>query len=167
MREDSELIRRFEQIAVPICLAHGLEFVDARFQFDRGPILRVMIERRQTGNVRSNHVKENGVSLSDCQEITRDLLTALEVENEWKLHGDYRLEVSSPGLDRPLFKLGDFQRFEGNEVRIQTTRPVSGRKRFRGRLLNVEGENIRIEQDGAVVTIQFPTIAKANLIPDL
>jgi ribosome maturation factor RimP len=167
MREDPGILRRLEQIATPICRARGLELVDARFHYDHGPVLRILIEKSSSANTRSKNAKENGVSLHDCQEVTRDLLTALEVESEWKLHGEYRIEVSSPGLDRPLYKLQDFERFQGTEVRIQTNSPVLGRKRFRGQLLEVEGEDIRIEQDGAVVTIPFATIAKANLIPEL
>lgn len=167
MREDTELHLRLEQIVAPICRARGLHLVDARFHFDQGAILRVMIERRQSNHSGLTSVPEQGVSLEDCREVTRDLLTALELESELKLCGDYRLEVSSPGLDRPLYTLEDFTRFEGTEVRIQTKSPILGRKRFRGRLVDVKGEDIQIEQDGAVVTIPYPTIAKANLIPNL
>ena len=162
MPEISEQLRRIEDIVTPICLAHGLEMVDARFCYDRGMILRVMIERVSPGPG-----GPSGVSIQDCQAVTHDLLTALEVEREATLRGEYRVEVSSPGLDRPLFRLKDFRRFEGNEVKIQTSKPLLGRRRFRGRLLGVEGEDIRIEQDGAVVTIPYPDIAKANLVPNL
>jgi len=126
-----------------------------------------MIERQVSKSPGSTVSHQPGVSLTDCQEVTRDLLTALELDDELKLRGEYRLEVSSPGLDRPLYKLEDFNRFRGSEVRIQTRNPVAGRKRFRGKLVETRGENIDIEEDGTVVSIPFPIINKANLIPEL
>jgi ribosome maturation factor RimP len=104
------------------------------------------------------------VSLADCQHVSRDLSTALDVAEGVTPEGAYRLEVGSPGLDRPLFSLSDFARFAGEKVRLQTLRPVDGRRRFSGVLLGVRGEEINLEQDGQVLTLQHSEIAKANLV---
>ena len=152
---DPEQLRVLSEIALPVCRAHGLLLVDARFHVERGTILRVLIERDEA---------RGGVSLADCQAVSEDLSVALDVDERTALLGGYRLEVSSPGLDRPLFKLDDYRRFLGRKVKIQTGKPVSGRKRFQGELLEVEGENVRIEQDGSPVVIRFEEIQKANLV---
>ena len=156
---DPEQLQVLSEIAAPVCRAHGLLLVDARFHVERGTILRVLIEREE-----ADRQARGGVSLADCQAVSEDLSVALDVDERTAPLGAYRLEVSSPGLDRPLFKLDDYRRFLGQEVKIQTGRAVSGRKRFRGKLLGVEGEDIRIEQDGAPVVIRYREIQKANLV---
>ncbi|MGH6660410.1 MAG: ribosome maturation factor RimP, partial [Rhodospirillales bacterium] len=76
----------------------------------------------------------------------------------------YTLEVSSPGIDRPLVRIGDFQRFRGFQARIETNRPIDGRRRFKGRLLGVEGDRVRIEVEGGEVTLPHPDIQRAKLM---
>jgi ribosome maturation factor RimP len=159
---DPEQLRVLSEIALPVCRAHGLLLVDARFYVERGTVLRVLIEREEAARQ-----AQGGASLADCQAVSEDLSVALDVDKRTAPLGAYRLEVSSPGLDRPLFKLDDYRRFLGREVKIQTGKPVSGRKRFRGKLVEVEGEKVRIEQDGAPVVIRFAEIQKANLIFEL
>jgi ribosome maturation factor RimP len=88
----------------------------------------------------------------------------LDVNEELTPPGEFRLEVSSPGIERPLFKIRDYQRFRGREVKVQTREPIGNRKRFQGTLLEVEGDDIRIEQDGIEVTIPYIKIKKANLV---
>ncbi|HKU39192.1 MAG TPA: ribosome maturation factor RimP, partial [Polyangiales bacterium] len=100
----------------------------------------------------------------DCQAVSRDLSTALDVAEGLTPEGAYRLEVGSPGLDRPLFSLSDFARFAGEKVRLQTHRPIDGRRRFSGTLVGVEGNDIRLDQDGQVFTVPHSEIAKANLV---
>lgn len=156
---DSQQLQVLSEIASPVCRAHGLLLVDARFYVERGTVLRVLIEREE-----AEKQTRGGVSLADCQAVSEDLSVALEVDERTAPLGSYRLEVSSPGLDRPLFKLDDYRRFLGREVKIQTARAIFGRKRFRGKLLDVQGENIRIEQDGAPVVIRYSEIHKANLV---
>jgi ribosome maturation factor RimP len=157
---DPEQLRTLSEIVAPVCRAHGLLLVDARFHVERGTVLRVLIEREEE----ARQAQGGGVSLADCQAVSEDLSVALDVDERTAPLGAYRLEVSSPGLDRPLFKLDDYKRFLGREVKIQMGKAVSGRKRFRGTLLDVEGENIRIEQDGAPVVIRYAEIHRANLV---
>jgi ribosome maturation factor RimP len=142
-----------------VCAAHGLSLVDARYTTEHGFVLKVLIERPgadlKTGA---------GVSLDACQAVSRDLSTALDVAEGVTPDGAYRLEVGSPGLDRPLFSLSDFERFAGEKVRLQTHHPVAGRRRFSGTLLGVDGDGIKLDQDGQVLTVQHTEIAKANLV---
>jgi ribosome maturation factor RimP len=105
-----------------------------------------------------------GVSLDDCQGVSRDLSTALDVAENVAPSGAYRLEVGSPGLDRPLFSLSDFARFAGQTAKIEMHAPVAGRRRFSGKLLGVEGDVVKLEQDGQPVVLQHGEIAKAHLV---
>lgn len=155
----SEHLAALRQVAEPVCAAHGVALVDARFITEHGFVLKVLIERPH-----SDLKTGAGVSLDDCQAVSRDLSTALDVAEDVAPDGAYRLEVGSPGLDRPLFSLSDFARFAGEKVRLQTHRPVAGRRRFSGTLLGVDGEEIKLDQDGQVLTVQHSEVAKANLV---
>jgi ribosome maturation factor RimP len=155
----SEHLAELRRVAEPVCAAHGLSLVDARFTTEHGFVLKVLIERPG-----SDSRTGAGVSLADCQSVSRDLSTALDVAEDIAPDGAYRLEVGSPGLDRPLFSLSDFARFAGEKVRVQTHRSVAGRRRFTGTLLGVDGDGVKLDQDGQVFTLQHMDIAKANLI---
>jgi ribosome maturation factor RimP len=121
--------------------------------------LRVLIERiGATAKVGA------GVSLDDCQGVSRDLSTALDVSEGVVPAAGYRLEVGSPGLDRPLFSLSDFTRFAGEPVKVQTHGAIDGRRRFSGMLLGVEGDTVKLNLDGEEVAIPHQEIAKANLV---
>jgi ribosome maturation factor RimP len=151
----------------PICAAHGVALVDARFVNEHGYVLKVLIERP------GSDVKSGAqVSLDDCQRVSRDLSAALDTDADTGVdaavgitpQAAYRLEVGSPGLDRPLFSLADFERFAGETVRVTTHGKVEGRRRFTGKLLGVEDRKIKLEQDGQLFTLQHEEIAKANLV---
>lgn len=145
----------------PVCRAHRVDLVDARLQREPGgQVLRVIIERTGADPTAVG----GGVSLEDCKQVSRDLSEALEVHEDVVPAGKYRLEVTSPGLDRPLIRLSDFERFAGHEVKLQTQRPLDGRRRFRGPLLGVSGEKVRLEQDGAEVEVPYEDITKANIV---
>jgi ribosome maturation factor RimP len=106
----------------------------------------------------------SGVSLEDCTGVSRDVSTSLDVHDDLLPSGGYRLEVSSPGLERPLVKLADFERFSGREVKVQTQTPIERQRRFRGKLLRVVGQSIELDQDGKVLLIPHAEIAQANLV---
>lgn len=153
--------KELEGIVTPICRAHGLELVDIFCGREQdGPVMRVLIDREQP--LVEAHEYRSGVSLKDCQEVSRDLSTVLDVHDVAKKA--YRLEVSSPGLDRPLVKLNDFVRFQGQQAKIATHEPIQERRKFQGKLLGVNGESVTIEQDGTPVCIPYRDIKKANLI---
>jgi ribosome maturation factor RimP len=154
-----EHLAQLREVIDPVCLAHGVALVDARFASEHGFVLKVLIERPG-----SDLERGAGVSLADCQNVSRDVSTALDVAEGVTPSAAYRLEVGSPGLDRPLFALSDFARFAGQPVKVQTHTPVAGRRRFSGKLLGIEGDAVKLEQDGQILTLQHTEIAKAHLV---
>ncbi|MBT8451615.1 MAG: ribosome maturation factor RimP [Deltaproteobacteria bacterium] len=148
------------QLIEPICLSHGVELVDVRYLREpKGAVIRVIIDRAVPGLEVGS-----GVSLEDCTAVSRDVSTSLEVHQDRLPSGAFRLEVSSPGLERPLVKLSDFERFSGHEVKVKTETPIDRQRRFRGTLVRVVDQNIELDQDGKVLSIPHAVIAKANLV---
>lgn len=153
----SDVVEDIRRLLDPILGSLGLSLWDIEFKKE-GPrrILRVYIDR------------ESGVSLGDCEAVSRDLGAALDVEDV--VSSSYTLEVSSPGLDRTLFKPEHFVRFAGKTVRIKTYQSIDGQKVFRGKLLGVgAGETtVRLEPEkGGVLEIPFQEISKASLEVEL
>lgn len=106
--------------------------------------------------------KPGGVSHADCEAVSNQVGTLLDVE-DLILHR-YTLEVSSPGLERGLYKLADYERFTGNRVKFRTAEPIDGQRNFRGKLIGVAGETIRFDADGrGELEIPFQKIVKANI----
>jgi ribosome maturation factor RimP len=150
MAEAAEQIR---QLLDPILASLGLDLWDLEFQ-KQGPkwLLRVYIDREIGG----------GVTLKDCETVSRDLSAALDVEDI--IPHAYTLEVSSPGLDRTLAKPEHFVRFTGSAVRIKTYEPIDREKVFRGKLQGIFGTIVRIEAEGGtVINIPLSNIARASL----
>jgi ribosome maturation factor RimP len=113
-------------------------------------ILRILIDKPQ------------GVTHSDCEVVSHQVSTLLDVED--LIPYQYVLEVSSPGVDRPLFKRADYARFAGNKVKIKTFQPINGQRNFRGRLIGIEGDTIKIDAETVgEVEIAFDSVAKANI----
>lgn len=130
--------------------AVGVEFHTA----GRHSLLRIYID------------KPEGVTIDDCADVSRQVSAVLDVEDP--ISGQYTLEVSSPGLDRPLFRESDFERFTGRDVKIRTMAPIDGRKRFKGRLLGIEeGGRVIIEMEGERIELDFDSIHDARLVPDI
>jgi len=156
----SQLVQELQQLIEPICLSHGVELVDVRYLREpKGAVIRVIIDRAVPGLEVGS-----GVSLEDCTAVSRDVSTSLDVHQDVLPSGAFRLEVSSPGLERPLVKLSDFERFSGHEVKVKTETPIDRQRRFRGTLLRVVDQNIELDQDGKVLSIPHAVIAKANLV---
>jgi len=108
--------------------------------------------------------KPSGVDIDDCERTSREVAALLDVEDP--ISGQYVLEVSSPGLDRPLFNPRQFEQFVGETVRINLFAPCEGRRKLKGRILGVVDEQVCIEQDGKQLTLEHGNIAKARLVPD-
>jgi ribosome maturation factor RimP len=102
------------------------------------------------------------ISIDDCANISRALSALLDVEDP--IEGSYTLEVSSPGLDRPLLKLKDYERYAGHEARVETSAAIEGRRKFKGRLLGADGDRVRLEVDGRQIALDFASIARAKLV---
>ena len=155
-----QLVSALEPLIDPICRAHGLDLVDVRcLREPAGMVIRVIIDRGVPGVEVGS-----GVSLEDCTGVSRDVSTALDVHDDLIPSGAYRLEVSSPGLERPLVKLTDFERFSGREIKVRTQTPIERQRRFRGKLLRVVDQSIELDQDGKVLLIPHVDIAQANLV---
>ena len=147
------------ELVEPYCRAHGVEVVEVRYvPQNRDALVRVMIDK-----ARADGKMGSAVTVDDCTEVGRDINTALEMK-----HGlvpeSFRLEVTSPGLERPLIKLEDFVRFVGNEVRIVLKQPLDGRRKYRGDLQKVEGDRIFVKESGRVFELGHGLIEKAELI---
>ncbi|MEM7437781.1 MAG: ribosome maturation factor RimP [Myxococcota bacterium] len=159
-RGNQQLGEALAALIDPICKAHGVELVDVRYQRERvGAVIRVIIDRDAPGRDDGS-----GVSLDDCTSVSRDASTALDVHDDVLPGGAYRLEVSSPGLERPLVKLSDFERFSGRDIKLKTRAAIDRRRRFQGRLLGVVDGAVELDQDGTVVHIPHDDIAQANLV---
>ena len=130
----------------------GYEVVRVKLLGGGRPVLQVMAER----------VDRGGMSVDDCARISRAVSPLLEVEDP--IPSAYTLEVSSPGIDRPLVRRDDFVRFAGLEAKLETALPIDGRRRFRGRLDGIEGDNVRIVCDEGVAAVPIADIRRANLV---
>ena len=132
----------------------GYELVGIEYQSGGkgGGLLRVYID------------SEAGISADDCQKVSYQVSGVLDVEDP--IPGHYTLEVSSPGLDRLLFKADDFTRFAGQLVKLRMTFPVNGQRRFKGRLQGMRDGMVVIEQDGEEISLPFEQIDQARLVPE-
>lgn len=106
----------------------------------------------------------DGIGLDDCEAVSHQLSGALDVEDP--IAGQYDLEVSSPGLDRPLFELDHFRRFEGARARIRLAEKQDGRRRFDGRLAGTDGDAVLLIVDGERVALPIDRIESARLVPE-
>ena len=107
---------------------------------------------------------EHGISADDCQKVSYQVSGVLDVEDP--IPGHYTLDVSSPGLDRLLFKAEDFDRFAGQRVKVRMAYPVDGQRRFSGRLAGMRDGNVEIEQDGETISLPYEQIEQARLVPE-
>ncbi len=105
-----------------------------------------------------------GVGLSDCETVSREIAALMDVEDP--IQKPYQLEVSSPGLDRPLTKPEHYERFKGEKARVQTLVPINGRKKFIGPILGLEQRTVLLKQDAETVRIPLADIERARLVPD-
>ncbi len=145
--------RDIEALLAPAVTALGVELLGVEFMPGSGnAVLRLYIDQA-----------ERGVTLDDCEAVSREVSALLDVNDPIDTH--YTLEVSSPGLDRPLFKPEHYERFLGQEVKITLEFPQEGRRRFQGPVLGVEGDSVTIQQDGQPVQLSVASIQKARLVP--
>jgi ribosome maturation factor RimP len=127
-------------------------------------VVRVAVTggRRATLQIMAERVDDKAMTVEDCADISRTASALLDVADP--IATAYTLEVSSPGIDRPLVRREDFARFAGFEAKIELTSPVDGRRRFRGKLLGVEGDDVRVLVDAAPVALPLATVVRAKLV---
>ncbi|MGQ0429261.1 MAG: ribosome maturation factor RimP [Gammaproteobacteria bacterium] len=137
----------------PVVAALGYELLDVEYaSAGRHSVLRVFLDRDGEG----------GIGLDDCERASRAIGAVLDAEDP--IGHEYRLEVSSPGFDRPLRTAAHFARFAGSEARLELAVPVEGRRRFRGRLVAVGDGTVTIEVDGREWKLPLAGISKARLV---
>jgi ribosome maturation factor RimP len=149
---EKQIINKVWDLAEPLCESEQIELVYVQYQREPvGRVLRVYID------------KPGGVGLNDCMYFSRQLSDILDIYLE--IDTSYSLEVSSPGTNRPLGRLQDFERFKGNMAKIKSTRAIDGQKNFKGVLLGVVDENIKLQaENNKNVEIPFADIVKARLV---
>jgi len=147
-RESTELRKLIE----PAVAALGFELVGVEFKSGRRGLLRVYID------------SEDGITVDDCQAVSHQVSGLLDVEDP--IQGQYSLEVSSPGLDRPLFRAADFERFAGQEVRVRLVAPVDGRRKFRGVLVGMRDDRVVVRVEEQELAVSLDQIDEARLVPD-
>lgn len=150
------IVDRVRELAEPLVIHAGMELVDVEFLREGGRwLLRLTLD------------KEGGVTLDDCQDISRQVDRLLDVEDV--IEPAYSLEVSSPGIERPLKKREHFERFTGRNIELKTFAPIGEppRKNYKGLLLGInDGDEVRIEIDGTEYVVPFDKVAKAHLSID-
>ncbi len=145
-----EIVERVRAIADPILTSEGMELVEVEYRREaRGWVLRLTID------------KERGVTLDDCGRISQAVGRELDVEDF--ISAPYVLEVSSPGLTRPLRTEKDFLRQRHRLIKVRTVDPINNRQQFKGRLLGVSNRQIELETEEGIVQIPLAKVAKANL----
>jgi len=157
-------IARLRQAAERVASSHGLEVFDVQLRREPiGTVLRVVIDRPDPGRVEA---PEESVGIDDCQRVSHDLSALLDVEDEFgeaDLADKYLLEVSSPGLDRPLRHEADYRRFAGRLAKLVTTEPIARQTAFAGRIAAVEDGAVLLEQGRKTHRVPLDKIKRAHL----
>lgn len=153
--ETASVAERIKEIAEQAAIDHGLELVHTEVAGpENSPIVRVFID------------KPGGVTHDDCSEVSTQIGTVLDVEDF--IHAAYTLEVSSPGIERGLYKLADYERFTGSSARIKTRLAIGNQRNFRGTIVGVANDSVAFDdRTSGRVEIPFDAIAKANLEVDV
>jgi ribosome maturation factor RimP len=148
-----DLQQRLEVLIAPPLDGLGYELVRVVLQGRTRPTLQIMAERKDG----------NGMTVDDCADISRSISALLDVEDP--IQGEYVLEVSSPGIDRPLTRSKDFANWAGHEAKVETLAPVDGRKRFRGKLLGLDSDGrVRLLTETGEVAMDMADIKSAKLV---
>jgi ribosome maturation factor RimP len=144
---------RIEMLIAPSLEAMGYRLVRVSVTGGRrAVVLQVMAER----------IDEKPMSVDDCTEVTHTVSALLDVADP--IETAYVLEVSSPGIDRPLVRREDYQRFRGHEAKLELAAPIDGRRRFRGKLLGIEADRVRLNLGTEVVELPLASIQRAKLV---
>ena len=143
--------RKLAEIVAPVMEDMGFELVRLRLMGGKTHTLQIMAER-----------PEGGIEVDECAQISNAVSAVLDVEDP--ITDAYTLEVSSPGIDRPLTRLKDFETFEGYEAKIETEELIDGQRRFRGVLAGVEDDEVLINIDAGTVGLKFDWLSDAKLV---
>ena len=148
-RDQTHLWELFE----PVVKGMGFDLIEIEhFPNPKHGVLRLYID------------KEGGVNVDDCSTVSRQISALIDVEDP--VSGQFNLEISSPGADRPLRRLVDFQRFTGSLVKLKTAIPLEGQRNFKGRLLEASEDTVVIETDDEEISLPMSAIDKARIVPE-
>lgn len=141
-----------EAVIGPVITGMGYEFVGLEYLAQgKHSLLRIYMD------------KPGGISLHDCEVVSRQLSSVLDVEQQFA-RGSYNLEVSSPGVDRKIFAYEQFPQFVGRKVNITLNAPVNGQRKFKGTLNEVDDQKLLLDVNGTVVSIEYANVAQANVV---
>jgi len=143
--------RRMAEIITPVIEDMGFELVRVRLMSGKSTTLQIMADK-----------PDGGIEVDDCAEISQAIGAVLDVEDP--ILDEYTLEVSSPGIDRPLTRLKDFEMFEGYEAKIETSEMIDGRRRFKGELAGVEEDEVLINVSEGTIGLKFDWLSDAKLV---
>ena len=143
--------KRLAEIVTPVIEGLGFELVRLRLMSGKTKTLQIMAER-----------PDGSIDVDDCGQISTAVSALMDVEDP--IEDNYALEVSSPGIDRPLTRLKDFEAFEGYEAKIETTELIDGRRRFKGELAGVEAGEVLINVEEGTIGLQFDWLSDAKLV---
>ena len=143
--------QRLAEIITPVIEDLGFELVRVRLMSGKTKTMQIMAEK-----------PEGGIEVDDCAAISTAVSAILDVEDP--IEDNYTLEVSSPGIDRPLTRLKDFDTWAGYEAKIETTEMIDGRRRFKGQLAGTEGGEVLIEIEEGTIGLQFDWLSDAKLV---
>jgi ribosome maturation factor RimP len=150
----NQLLEKIEALATPVLAEHQAELVNLEYLHEHGNwVLRFFVD------------KPGGITLDDCATLSDHLGRTLDATDP--IPQGYSLEVSSPGIFRPLRKEKDFRQFLGERVEVKLCAPIEGRRNFRGTLTAADPENVTVIVEGKTVVLPFSGIAKANLDPEI
>ncbi len=141
----------------PVVNGMGFDLIEIEhFPNPKHGVLRLYIDKPEGS--------EGSIVVDDCSAVSRQISALIDVEDP--VSGQFNLEVSSPGMDRPLRRLQDFQRFTGSLVKLKTVMPLEGQRNFKGRLLEASEESLTIETDKEAITLPMGAIDKARIVPE-
>ena len=147
----SAMDRRIAEIITPAIEDLGFELVRVRLMSGKSTILQIMTDR-----------PDGGIEVDECAAVSNAVSAVLDVEDP--ILDAYTLEVSSPGIDRPLTRLKDFDAFEGYEAKLETAEPIDGRRRFKGELAGIDGDEVLINVEEGTIGLKFDWLSEAKLV---
>ena len=147
----SKRTEQLKELLVPLVEDLGYTLWGIQYLQGRGAVLRLFIDH------------EDGISVDDCARVSNEVSGLLDVEDP--IPGEYNLEVSSPGLDRPLFELSQFDRYQGEDVQLTLLAPIAGKRKITATLVAVDGDTLEVTLDGETLRVPYSQVDRARLKP--
>ncbi|HAB05954.1 MAG: ribosome maturation factor RimP [Alcanivorax sp.] len=147
----SKRAEQLKELLAPVVEDLGYTLWGVQYLQGRGAVLRLFIDH------------DDGINVDDCALVSHEVSGVLDVEDP--IPGDYNLEVSSPGLDRPLFELSHFERYQGESVQLTLLAPVAGKRKMTATLVAVDGDTLVMELDGESLRVPYSQVDRARLQP--